>query len=187
MFPQVLPKVLTFQPELFDSVIENEGLYVLEPTTSLYAATPTGSPIFWGTRLLDRLSREFVPPVVVAPERYIASGEEDLQGRPRHRGSLRPYLPEAVFRKLRAWNAAGGTLITSGTVRHARRFWKRESRLHARRKFAAHRGTCGLQMRNRRRWRQNQPYAQPSAYARLQSMEIRSSGWCAMFPTPGIC
>ena len=113
VFPQILPKVSTFEKELFDSVVENEGLYIVEPTTSLYAATPTGSPVYWGMRIVDRLSRESFHPAV-APERYIANGEENLSGARVVVVPWSPYMPEAVFRKLRAWNAAGGTLITFG-------------------------------------------------------------------------
>lgn len=113
VFPQVLPKVPTFQAELFDSVVENEGLYVLEPTTSLYAATPTGITKDWGQRIESRLSQDSYRPAIVQ-ERHVISGKQDLSSTRVLIVAAAPYVPEALAGKLQIWVARGGTLITVG-------------------------------------------------------------------------
>jgi hypothetical protein len=113
VFATVLPRVRTFFPELRDSQVVDEGVLLLEPTTALYAAVPTGTVQWWGTRMLSAGQRRFYRPRI-CPERYLTEGREDL-------GDVRvviappaPYVPTDVSARLHAWVGRGGTLVTLG-------------------------------------------------------------------------
>ena len=109
-FPQALRKVPTFFEELYGSEVVDEGLMVLEPTTSVYAAVPTGTVQCWAGRITTELTSSFCRPAF-CPERHIADGRQDLS---RYRTlvvPIGPYMPEAVAQRLWQWVDSGGTLI----------------------------------------------------------------------------
>ncbi len=112
-FPQALRKPPTFFEELYNSEVVNEGLLVLEPTTSVYAAVPTGTSQWWARRLTEELTGRFYRPAF-CPERYLADGSEDLTAYRTVVVPAAPYLPEAVAEALWKWVNNGGTLIALG-------------------------------------------------------------------------
>lgn len=113
VFATALPRARTFFAELRDSTVVNEGVLFLEPTTSLYAAVPTGTVEWWGTRLLAAGQRRFYRPAV-CPERYLVEGREDLAGIRVVVTPPAPYVPAAVSARLHEWVRGGGTLISLG-------------------------------------------------------------------------
>jgi hypothetical protein len=112
-FPQVLRKAATFFEELCDSEVVDEGLLIVEPTTSVYATVPTGTCQWWARRLTSELAASQYRPAF-SPERYLADGRQSLS---RYRTLVVPvgtYMPEAVTERLSRWVKAGGTLIALG-------------------------------------------------------------------------
>jgi len=113
VFPQTLRKVPVFLAELSESEVVDEGLMVLEPTTSLYTAVPTGTVQWWARRVTAELSRAAYRPAF-CPERYLAGGQEDLS---QYRTLVVPvagYIPEGVAERLSEWVMSGGTLVALG-------------------------------------------------------------------------
>lgn len=113
VFPQVLRKVPTLFDELYESEVVDEGLMIVEPTASLYAAVPTGTVQWWARRIAAELTASSYRPAF-CPERYVADGVEELS---RYRTVVVPvgtYMPETVVERLFEWVSSGGTLIALG-------------------------------------------------------------------------
>jgi len=113
VFAQVLPKAQALFDELYHTKVEDEGVMILEPTTSVYAAVPTGTAQWWARRITQELLRGFYRPAF-CPERYVISGREDLSGVRVMVLPPAPYVPDALAEKLADWTDRGGVLVTLG-------------------------------------------------------------------------
>jgi hypothetical protein len=113
VFAQALPKADALFEELYHSEVEDEGVMILEPTTSVYAAVPTGTAQWWARRLTQELLRGFYRPAF-CPERYVISGREGLSDVRLMILPPAPYVPDALAGKLANWTDSGGTIVTLG-------------------------------------------------------------------------
>jgi hypothetical protein len=113
VLPQILRKVPTFFDDLYRSEVVDEGVLVLEPTTSVYTSVPTGTTQWWGRRLARELEGTWYRPRF-CPERYLVTGQEDLSDIDVVLVPFAPSIPEAVAGRLAAWVEDGGVLITMG-------------------------------------------------------------------------
>jgi len=115
IFPVIERKVTAFKEAVLDTELTNQGLAILRPTTSSYAAAPDRLTRSDATAIAGRLlTRHWMP--LFVPEECILDGREDLS---KLRVVIAPYathVAAGIEEKLLAWVRDGGVLICSGPL-----------------------------------------------------------------------
>ena len=113
IFPVIERKVNAFKEAVIDTELTNQGIAILRPTTSSYAAAPNHTTRREASALAGwLLARHWMP--LFVPEECILDGREDMT---HVRVLIAPYathVAAGLETALLDWVAAGGTLICSG-------------------------------------------------------------------------
>ena len=113
IFPVIERKVHAIKDLIFDTELTHQGLAILRPTTSSYAAAPNHTTRREATALAGwLLARHWMP--LFVPEECILDDREDLT---QLRALIAPYATHVMAgleERLLDWIKQGGTLICSG-------------------------------------------------------------------------